>query len=753
MQHIPEHQHQSARTSYRTSGSSSGQYILRRLKGLGARLLLTLGFVASATGAFADDNVYWDSQFACPGGNGLDTTVTQVAAHNGTVYAVGDFTRAGRSRVRNAAQWTGTGWAPLGTGPGYAPCHLCIVGNNICTADRKRVDTWNGTGWSKLLQLPDDLISDTSLGQIREYYRISSLGTNGNALCAAEVTDSLHHEWHNYSEWNWVDIYQWHLGPSGLTSSGNFDLIAQPFPYANYVSAIVGDSTRWYFGGSFVLSSWIGLICNPTSPANIYAMFLGRDGYGISALTLDRDTLYAGIYSSSAAYVTMWDGSSWSILGTVNGYVQSIAVFGNDRYVAGEFTTAGGVSANRIAHWDGSSWSNLGSGLNGKVLSLAMIGRAVIAGGEFTTAGGKASNHLAIWRPRVNVSTATLSANPGPTTLGNDPYGYYKPALMTGTGTSVSYADVLPTTFTLDQAEITTVGGQRVNGAFTLSPEGVKFGGDGAVLHIEFSEDDVKAFGATYTDFRAVRLGRPGSDAPPVMLLAPDVAVPVRTQDGKQIYAITIALTEIRGVYGAVPLSTITPYGLSLSAVPAEGGIISADQPAAANGYACGTVLTLTAKSAPGYRFDSWGGALTGTTNPAVVTVADDTSICANFLPGSIDAPNLTGTWSSLKVTGSTRQTLNATFSAANSGTQVADKYRVQFYLSATDVCTSDSVLVKTCIVRRHEIGRVESIRIAYKARPGMNLSGMRLIAVVDADGSVKEQSELDNTIASAPLP
>ena len=44
-------------------------------------------------------------------------------------------------------------------------------------------------------------------------------------------------------------------------------------------------------------------------------------------------------------------------------YALAVDASGN-LYAGGDFTTAGGVSANRIAKWDGSSWSALGSGMN-----------------------------------------------------------------------------------------------------------------------------------------------------------------------------------------------------------------------------------------------------------------------------------------------------------------------------------------------------------------------------------------------------
>ena len=41
---------------------------------------------------------------------------------------------------------------------------------------------------------------------------------------------------------------------------------------------------------------------------------------------------------------------------------------GTNLYAGGEFTIAGGVTANYIAKWDGNAWSALGSGMNGSRL-------------------------------------------------------------------------------------------------------------------------------------------------------------------------------------------------------------------------------------------------------------------------------------------------------------------------------------------------------------------------------------------------
>jgi hypothetical protein len=93
----------------------------------------------------------------------------------------------------------------------------------------------------------------------------------------------------------------------------------------------------------------------------------------------------------------------------VNGGVDALAVFddgsGSALYAGGEFTTAGGISANGIAKWNGSSWSALGSGMaaSGPPIVKALTpfddgsGPALYAGGYFTTAGGVPANGIARW--------------------------------------------------------------------------------------------------------------------------------------------------------------------------------------------------------------------------------------------------------------------------------------------------------------------------------------------------------------------
>jgi len=75
--------------------------------------------------------------------------------------------------------------------------------------------------------------------------------------------------------------------------------------------------------------------------------------------------------------------------------VSALAASGSDVYAGGYFSTAGGAGVNYVAMWNGSSWSALGSGMNNHVSALAVSGSDLYAGGSFTTAGGKVSAYIA----------------------------------------------------------------------------------------------------------------------------------------------------------------------------------------------------------------------------------------------------------------------------------------------------------------------------------------------------------------------
>ena len=77
-------------------------------------------------------------------------------------------------------------------------------------------------------------------------------------------------------------------------------------------------------------------------------------------------------------------------------------------------------------------------------------------------------------------------------------------------------------------------------------------------------------------------------------------------------------------------------FMLTVSTVPAIGGGGTVQmEPASSEGYARDTVVTLTAIPDEGYQFDYWSGNLSGTANPATVTMDASKTVTAHFVKES----------------------------------------------------------------------------------------------------------------------
>ena len=149
----------------------------------------------------------------------------------------------------------------------------------------------------------------------------------------------------------------------------------------------------------------------------------GVNGFVFSiAQDMSTNLVYAGGKFStagglSAGRIASWNGSSWAYLGggvslsflPANTAVNAIAVASDGKvYVGGLFDTAGGAGGfSNLAVWNPatSTWSNMGGGANGEVYSIAVSGSDVYVGGLFTsvgTGGGTvAANRIAKWNGSV----------------------------------------------------------------------------------------------------------------------------------------------------------------------------------------------------------------------------------------------------------------------------------------------------------------------------------------------------------------
>ena len=168
--------------------------------------------------------------------------------------------------------------------------------------------------------------------------------------------------------------------PELLIVSGRFDL-AGDVPVNNIAA---WDGTQWQSMGGGMTAAY---------------PFVGA----VQALTVFKGELVAaGEFSSAggvpADRIARWDGAQWHPLGDgLNNLVGALQVYDDELIAGGWFTMAGDTTAEKIARWDGTQWHSVGTGMSDAVAVLAVYRGELIAGGEFSFAEGATVNEIARW--------------------------------------------------------------------------------------------------------------------------------------------------------------------------------------------------------------------------------------------------------------------------------------------------------------------------------------------------------------------
>ena len=84
--------------------------------------------------------------------------------------------------------------------------------------------------------------------------------------------------------------------------------------------------------------------------------------------------------------IIQYDGTNFTALGAggANSNVRALRSTGTRLYAGGDFTSIGGVAANRVAYWDG-AWHSTPQGTDGFVAALGVLGSEIHVGGAFAT--------------------------------------------------------------------------------------------------------------------------------------------------------------------------------------------------------------------------------------------------------------------------------------------------------------------------------------------------------------------------------
>lgn len=351
----------------------------------------------------------WDGATWSPVGAGVNNVVTTLDVQGGILYASGSFTTAGGIAANRIARWDGSAWSAMGTGLDNGARAFALLNGDLYVGGSfnyaggvysPKLARWNGTAWAAA----GNGMSGTGAPSV-DAMAVMPDGLGGGSLFVGGVFRAAHTTtvqniarydgatWHPLGDGQAPDGTIWEVGV-GTDAAGGKVI------YAGGTFLQIGASPAKY------IAAW------DVDAGNWTALGTGVNGEVRTIATNGTDLYVGGQFSIAGIYnaynVARWDGTQWTRLGTgTNGKVEILELCPNgaggfDLYAGGNFTTAGGVTANRIAKWNGTTWSALGTGCNAWVESIAFAdngagGYDVYAGGQFTTAGGLSANAIAKW--------------------------------------------------------------------------------------------------------------------------------------------------------------------------------------------------------------------------------------------------------------------------------------------------------------------------------------------------------------------
>jgi hypothetical protein len=344
------------------------------------------------------------------------------------LFVGGDFTSAGSSGASRVARWNGSSWSALGSGANGSVVSLAMydsgsgrdlyVGGAFAVAggvSAGPLARWNGTSWAAV---------DGGVGADQFLPQVWALGVvdlgDGPVLALGGRFERADQE---------PALCVARFDGTELTGLGG-GLSGPVYAIATYDDG-TGSGEEIYVGGRFRAAGASPIVnLAKWTTEGWHAVGGGTNGEVRALMAFDAGSgpsLFAGgsftlAGSTSASGVARWDGMMWEALGIgVSGggsgepaTVKAFARFddgngqGEQLIAAGNFTSAGGASANRIAKWSGTGWSPLGLGLqplpgfsNANVDALEVHddggGSRLFVGGQFVRAGGAPADALARW--------------------------------------------------------------------------------------------------------------------------------------------------------------------------------------------------------------------------------------------------------------------------------------------------------------------------------------------------------------------
>jgi hypothetical protein len=370
----------------------------------------TLLLALQAATAHAQCSATWATEFSDPflGGNGLSYVVhTLLPVASGVLpaglVAGGEFAFAGSASAIRLAEWSGTAWGSLGTGANSTIFCATVFDNQLIVGgsfteiggvSTTLIAAYNGTNWNSL---------GNGLSGI--YNQVSAV-TSFNGQLIAGGSFAVAGSDGNIAAWNgsqWRNLGQGVNGTVQALAVYNGKLL---------VGGIFANA-----GGVFrpALAVWNGSTWEDF-PGGFPSLAFG----GINQFLVEGANLYVvGTFGGPSPGVRMWDGSSWQYFGAgvTPASVNAIALYDNQIFIGGSFSSADGHPASNLARWDGATWQPMGAGADSVVNALAVFddqfgaGPALYAGGYFEHVDEVSSWYIARWHAQGQPCTGDLNCD------------------------------------------------------------------------------------------------------------------------------------------------------------------------------------------------------------------------------------------------------------------------------------------------------------------------------------------------------
>lgn len=317
-------------------------------------------------------------------GAGVSGQIAGLTKDGATIYAAGNFLRAGMVPAERTAMWTPqNGWQQMGSGLNNFVRRLTVFDGNVIAGGNftangagdpiSRIAMFDGTDWS---EMGGGL--NATIQRLLEY--------NGQLIVAGNFINSGPNEVTgvtSFSNDEWQKMGEEIVGPGYGLAELDGDLYLSGFN-------LMGDNEKVAVWDGTV---WIALPSTgfPASVNNVWSLGVHDNMLYAAAEHFENDEILNGIFK--------FENDEWTQIGdNISGDpIFDIISHDDHLYVGGFFDTVGDESMRSPIYWNGTEWESAGGGINGVMHSFVSTPRGLFIGGSYQTAGNVPSRSLAKW--------------------------------------------------------------------------------------------------------------------------------------------------------------------------------------------------------------------------------------------------------------------------------------------------------------------------------------------------------------------